>query len=182
VVDHLARGAALLGASVPSYFSAYLLIFLFAVRFKLLPVFGFGSLSHLVLPAVTLALGPAAVLARLTRASVLETLGDDYVRTARAKGVPSMRVLFIHVLRNCMVPLVTVVGLSVGHLLGGSVIVEPVFAWPGMGDLAVTAIHDRDYPLIQGFILFAAAAYLVVNLVVDLCYAWADPRIRIGVQ
>jgi ABC-type dipeptide/oligopeptide/nickel transport system permease component len=93
-----------------------------------------------------------------------------------------MRVLFIHVLRNCMVPLVTVVGLSVGHLLGGSVIVEPVFAWPGMGDLAVTAIHDRDYPLIQGFILFAAAAYLVVNLVVDLCYAWADPRIRIGVQ
>jgi peptide/nickel transport system permease protein len=179
-VDHLSRAGALLGASLPSYFTAYVLIFLFAVRVKLLPVFGFGSPAHLVLPAVTLALGPAAVLARLARASILETLGDDYVRTAKAKGVPATGVLVRHVLRNSLLPLLTVVGLSVGHLLGGSVIVEPVFAWPGMGDLAVSAIHDRDYPLIQGFILFAAVAYLLVNLAVDLSYAWADPRVRVG--
>ena len=178
-LDHLTRAGALLGASVPSYLSAYVLIFLFAVKVKLLPAFGFGSASHLVLPALTLALGPAAVLARLSRSAVLVTLGDDYVRTARAKGVRQTAVLTSHVLRNSLLPIVTVIGLSVGHLLGGSVIVEPVFAWPGMGDLAVSAIHDHDYPLIQGFVLFAAAAYLVVNLLVDLAYAWVDPRVQV---
>jgi peptide/nickel transport system permease protein len=179
LVDQLCRIGALLGASLPSYFIAYVLIFVFAVTFRLFPVFGFGSNAHLVLPAVALALGPAAVLARLTRSSVLEVLGEDYVRTARAKGARGSNVLFRHALRNAIVPLLTVVGLLVGHLLGGSLIVEWVFAWPGMGDLAVSAIHDRDYPLIQGFVLFAAAIYLLVNFVVDVGYAGLDPRVRL---
>jgi peptide/nickel transport system permease protein len=179
LLDHTTRVGALFGASLPSFFTAYVLILLFAVRLKVVPVFGFGSVAHLILPAVTLALGPAAVLARLTRSAVLEILGEDYVRTAWAKGGRARTVLFRHTLRNALIPVVTVAGLSVGHLLGGSLIVEWVFAWPGMGDLAVSAIHDRDYPLVQGFVLFAAAVYLLVNLAVDLSYAWLDPRVRL---
>lgn len=179
ILDHVSRAGALFGASVPSFFTAYLLIYLFAVRFRAVPVFGFGSAAHLVLPAVTLALGPAAVLARFTRSTVLEVLGEDYVRTAAAKGARGTAVLFRHALRNAMIPVVTIVGLSVGHLLGGSLIVEWVFAWPGMGDLAVSAIQDRDYPLVQGFVLFAATVYLVVNLLVDLSYVYLDPRVRL---
>ena len=180
LADHACRFAALIGASVPSYFIAYVLILLFAVRFRALPVFGFGSAANLVLPAVTLALGPAAVLARLTRSTVLEVLGEDYVRTARAKGASQLTVLVAHALRNSLLPLLTVVGLSLGHLLGGSLIVEWVFAWPGMGELAISAIQARDYPLIQGFVLFAGAVYVVVNFSVDLGYAWLDPRVRVG--
>lgn len=179
-IDHACRTLALVGASVPSYFAAYVLILIFAVWFRALPVFGFGSAANLVLPAVTLALGPAAVLARLTRSTVLDVLGEDYIRTARAKGVGQLSVLVAHALRNATVPLLTVMGLSFGHLLGGSLIVEWVFAWPGMGELAISAIHDRDYPLIQGFVLFAGAVYVVVNFTVDLSYAWLDPRIRVG--
>ena len=178
--DHACRIAALVGASVPSYFVAYVLILVFAVRFRAFPVFGFGSAANLVLPAVTLALGPAAVLARLTRSTVLEVLGEDYIRTARAKGASQPLVLVGHALRNSLIPLLTVVGLSLGHLLGGSLIVEWVFAWPGMGELAISAIHARDYPLIQGFVLFAGAVYVLVNFSVDLGYAWLDPRIRVG--
>jgi len=178
--DHACRVAALVGASMPSYFAAYVLILVFAVRLKALPVFGFGSAANLVLPAVTLALGPSAVLARLTRSTVLEVLGEDYIRTARAKGARQATVLVAHALRNSMVPLLTVIGLSVGHLLGGSLIVEWVFAWPGMGELAISAIHGRDYPLIQGFVLFAGAVYVAVNFTVDVGYAWLDPRIRVG--
>lgn len=179
-VDHACRIAALLGASVPSYFVAYVLILVFAVRFRTLPVFGFGSAANLVLPAVTLALGPAAVLARLTRSTVLEVLGEDYIRTARAKGASQQVVLVGHALRNSWIPILTVVGLSLGHLLGGSLIVEWVFAWPGMGELAISAIHARDYPLIQGFVLFAGTVYVLVNFSVDLGYVWLDPRIRVG--
>ncbi len=179
ILDHVSRAGSLFGASFPSFFVAYLLIYLFAVRFRAVPVFGFGSAAHLVLPAVTLALGPAAVLARFTRSTVLEVLGEDYVRTAAAKGARGTAVLFRHALRNALIPVVTIAGLSVGHLLGGSLIVEWVFAWPGMGDLAVSAIQDRDYPLVQGFVLFAAIVYLVVNLVVDLSYAYLDPRVRL---
>ena len=180
LADHVCRMAALLGASLPSYFAAYLLILLFAVQLDVLPAFGFGSAGHLVLPAITLALGPAAVLTRLTRSAVLEVLTEDFVRTARAKGVRQVGVLFRHALRNASVPLLTVAGLSLGHLLGGSLIVEWVFAWPGMGDLAIAAIHDRDYPLIQGFVLFAGLVYVLVNFAIDLAYAWLDPRIRVG--
>ncbi|MGH9225732.1 MAG: nickel ABC transporter permease [Acidimicrobiales bacterium] len=176
--DHVCRVGALLGASLPSYFIAYVLIFVFAVRLNAVPAFGFGSPAHLVLPAITLALGPAAVLTRLTRSAVLDVLDEDYVRTARAKGVRQRTILFRHVLRNAAVPLLTVAGLSLGHLLGGSLIVEWVFAWPGMGDLAIGAIHDRDYPLIQGFVLFSALVYVIVNFAIDLGYAWLDARTR----
>lgn len=179
VADHACRIAALVGASVPSYFVAYVLILVFAVRFQTLPVFGFGSAANLVLPAITLALGPAAVLARLTRSTVLEVLGEDFIRTARAKGASQRVVLVGHALRNSCIPVLTVVGLSLGHLLGGSLIVEWVFAWPGMGELAISAIHARDYPLIQGFVLFAGTVYVLVNFSVDLGYVWLDPRIRV---
>ena len=178
LADHLCRIGALLGASLPSYFIAYVLIYVFAVRLNVVPAFGFGSFGHLVLPAVTLALGPAAVLTRLTRSAVLDVLEEDYVRTARAKGVRQRAILFRHVLRNAAIPLLTVAGLTIGHLLGGSLIVEWVFAWPGMGDLAIGAIHDRDYPLIQGFVLFSALVYVLVNFAIDLGYAWLDARTR----
>ena len=178
LADHLCRVGALLGASVPSYFAAYLLIFVFAVTFRAFPVFGFGTPAHLVLPAVTLALGPASALSRLTRSSVLEVLGEDYVRTARAKGLRPFSVLLSHALRNALVPIFTVTGLSLGHLLAGAIAVETVFAWPGLGDLAVSAIRDRDYPLIQGFVLLSGLTYVLLNFAIDLSYGWADPRIR----
>lgn len=177
--DHLARAGALVGASFPSYFMAYVLIIAFAVRLDVLPVFGFGTPAHLVLPAITLALGPAATLSRLTRSAVLEVLGEDYVRTARAKGIRPRVVLARHVLRNAVVPILTVAGLSVGHLLGGSLIVEFVFAWPGLGSLAVDAIRARDYPLVQGVVLLAGATYVVVNFLVDMAHARLDPRVRL---
>ncbi|MGH9279693.1 MAG: ABC transporter permease, partial [Acidimicrobiales bacterium] len=146
VVDHLSRFGSLLGASMPSFVAAYILIFVFAVTLKVVPVFGFGSPAHLILPAICLALGPAAVLARLTRSAMLDVLGEDYIRTEWAKGMRRRTVLFRHALKNALIPVVTVIGLFVGHLLGGALIIEWVFAWPGMGDLAVSAIHARDYP------------------------------------
>lgn len=177
--DHLGRIGSLLAASIPSYFAAYLLVFVFAVTFRALPVFGFGSLAHLVLPAVTLALSPTSALVRLTRSSVLEVLGEDYVRTARAKGLGEIGILFRHALRSALVPILTVIALSLGHLLAGAIAVETVFAWPGLGDLTVTAIKDRDYPLIQGVVLLSGVAYVLVNFAVDVSYGWADPRIRL---
>jgi peptide/nickel transport system permease protein len=180
LVDQALRAAAMLAASIPSFWLAFLLITLFSVDLGLLPAAGRGGLAHLVLPAVALALGPAAVLTRLTRSAVLDALGEDFVRTARAKGVRQHAVLFHHALRNAAVPLLTVAGLALGHLLGGSLIVEWVFAWPGMGDLAINAIHDRDYPLIQGFVLFAGLVYVLVNFAIDVGYGWLDPRVRVG--
>lgn len=180
LADHLCRIASLTGASVPSYFLAYLLILLFAVRLRLLPVYGFGSTSHLVLPAVTLALGPASTLVRLTRSSVLETVSQDFIRTARSKGLNTARIFCLHALRNSLVPILTAIGLSIGRLLAGTIAVETVFAWPGLGDLTVNAIRDHDYPLIQGVVLLSGTVYVVVNFVVDVSYGWADPRVRAG--
>jgi peptide/nickel transport system permease protein len=179
--DQVCRLGALIGASVPSYFAGYVVILIFAVKLRTVPAFGFGSPNHLVLPAVTLALGPAGLLARLTRSSVLDVLSEDFVRTARSKGLGQLR-LYAHILRNASVPILTVAGLALGHLLGGSLIVEYVFAYPGMGDLAITAIQARDYPLVQGFVLFSGMAYLLVNFAIDLSYASLDPRIRLGRQ
>ena len=176
--DHLCRIGALVATSLPAYLLAYLLILLFAVRLQLLPVLGFDSPRHLVLPALTLALGSAGSLTRFTRAAVLEVLGEDYVRTARAKGLGTRRVLFVHAMRNAAVPVVTVVGLSLGGLLGGAFVVEWIFNWPGLGTLAVDAINAKDYPVIQGFVLVTATAYVVVNFVTDLAYGALDPRIR----
>lgn len=182
LVDHGSRVSALLGASLPSFFVGYLLMFVFGVQLGLLPVFGFTSLEHLVLPATTLALGSSAILTRLTRSSVLEILGEDFIRVGRAMGLRPTAVLFRHALRNALVPVLTVVGLSFGHLLSGTVIVEWIFSWPGLGKLAIDAIHARDLPLIQGFVLFTGTMYVIVNLLTDLAYVWADPRVRLRGQ
>jgi len=175
-VDHAVRTVALVGASVPGFWVAYLLILAFSVHLHVFPPFGTGGLSHLVLPAVTLALFDVALLARLTRAAVLETLGEDHVRTARAKGLAERRVLVMHALRPALIPLVTWSGMSFGYLLGYSVVVETVFAWPGLGYTAVLAIQARDYPFIQAFALVMAVVFVGLNLAVDLLYPHIDPR------
>lgn len=179
-VDHASRLVALAGASLPSFWLAFLLIIVFAVQLRLLPVSGRGTPRHLVLPAITLGVALAAPLTRLTRSSMLEVLGEDYVRTARAKGLHERAVLGVHALRNALIPVVTVAGMSFGHLLGGAVIVETVFAWPGVGKLVVDSIFDRDYPLIQGYVLFMGTIFVLINLSVDLLYVWLDPRMRLA--
>lgn len=179
LTDHSSRVAALLGASVPGFFVAYLLMFVFGVQLRVLPIFGFDSPEHLVLPAVTLALGSAAILTRLTRSSLLEVLGEDYIRVGEAMGLRPRAVLFRHGLRNAVIPILTVIGLSFGHLMAGAVIVEWIFNWPGLGKLALDAIHARDYPLIQGFVLFTGTVFVLMNLATDLAYVWADPRVRL---
>ena len=176
-VETLLMSASLVGISMPSFWLGLLLILLFGLVLHWLPIAGGSGWRALVLPAVTLAAQAAAVLARLTRASLLEVLPSDYVRTARAKGVASRRVLFHHALRNALIPVVTVIGLQFGGLLGGAVIVESVFARSGLGRFAVGAIQARDFPLIQGIVVFAAAVYALVNLSVDVLYLALDPRI-----
>lgn len=181
VLDHVCRIGALVGASLPGYLTAYVLILFLAVRVRLFPVFGCASASSLVLPALTLALGSSATLTRVTRSTVLDVLGEDYVRTARAKGARTSVVLFRHALRNASLPIVTILGLSLAGLIGGAFIVEWIFAWPGIGTLAVDAINDKDYPMIQGFVLFTAASYVVVNFLTDMAYVSLDPRTRLGI-
>ena len=176
--DQLARLASLAGASMPSFWLALSLIVFFAVRLSMVPVAGRGGLDSYVLPVVTLAVTPAAVLARFTRSTMLEILDDDYMRTARAKGLTEWRTVLGHGIRNALVPLLTAFSISLGHLLAGAVIVETIFVWPGVGKLALDAISNRDYPMIQGFVLYAGATFAVINLLVDLAYGVIDPRIR----
>jgi peptide/nickel transport system permease protein len=179
-VDHLIRAAALLGASIPAFWLGYLLILAFAVSIHLLPAFGPGGPSHLILPACTLALFDLAMLARLTRAATLETLGEDYIQTARAKGLRERQTLIRHALRAALVPLVTWTGMTFGFLFGYSVVVETVFAWPGLGYATVQAVQARDYPFIQAFVLLMGTLFVLLNLGVDVAYAWVDPRLRFG--
>ncbi len=181
-VDQLTRGVAMLGASIPSFWLALLLIIFFSVKLQLLPSSGRGGFDHLILPALALGLGDAAIIARLTRSSLLEVLGEDYVTTARAKGISEGRVVVRHVLRNSLAAIVTQVGLAFGFLLAYSAIVEVIFVWPGIGLLAVEAIGQRDYNMIQGFVVFAGTIFVVINLVVDLLYLWLDPRVTLGPQ
>lgn len=180
LTDHTSRMAALLGASVPSFVLAYLLILLFAVSLRVLPVAGRGGWRHAILPALTLAIAAAAGLTRLARASLLEVLSEDYLRTAHAKGLPAARVIVRHALRNALIPIVTLMGVRLGALLGGAVIVETVFAWPGLGKHVVDSIYARDYPTIQGFVLFIGTVFVVVNLLVDVVYVAIDPQIRLA--
>ena len=179
-IDHLSRVFALLGASMPSYWLAYLLILLFAVQLKWLPVAGSQSWKHAILPGLTLGIAGSASLMRLTRAEILETLSQDYIRTARSKGLSNVRVMVGHALRTSLIPLTTVLGMRFAGMLGGAVIVETIFSWPGVGKLIVDAIFDRDYPMIQGFVIFMGTTFLLVNLIVDLGYSVIDPRIRLG--
>jgi peptide/nickel transport system permease protein len=178
--DQVVRVCSLAGASVPSFWLALLLISLFAVRFSLVPVAGRQGPASVVLPIFALALTPAAVLARFTRSTMLETLGEDYVRTARAKGLPGWRVVGRHALRNSLIPVVTAFGTSLGHLLVGAVVIESIFIWPGLGKLAIDAILQRDYPMIQALVLYSGVVFVAINLLIDLSYTLLDPRIRLG--
>lgn len=178
-LDSLISVVSLLGQSVPSFWLGIMLILLFARQLQLLPSSGSSGWSHLVLPAVTLAMPLIGVLTRLVRSGLLDVLHEDYVRTARAKGLSPRAVLAWHAMRNMLIPVVTVVGLQLGNLLGGAVIVETVFGWPGVGRLVVDAINQRDYPLVQVSILFITVSFVVINLLVDLSYGLLDPRIRV---
>jgi ABC-type dipeptide/oligopeptide/nickel transport system permease component len=178
-VDGLISILSLLGQSVPSFWLGIMLILLFSRNLRIFPSSGSEGWTHLVLPAVTLALPLIGVLTRLVRSGLLEVMHEDYVRTARAKGLASGAVLTRHALRNMLIPVVTVAGLQLGNLLGGTVIVETVYGWPGIGRLLVDAIFHRDYPLIQAAILFITAGFILINLLVDLSYVYLDPRIRL---
>jgi len=179
-VDGDAIAVALLGVSVPVFWSGFLLMIVFALELGWLPASGRGTWRHLVLPAVTVGVSSAAFIARITRGAVLEALAQDYVRTARAKGLAPRRVVLRHALRNALLPIVTVVGLQLGGLLGGAVLTETVFAWPGVGRLLVDAIVARDLPLVQGSVLVVSLLFILVNLTVDLSYAAINPKVRYG--
>ena len=178
LTDYAATALALAGISTPIFWSGLLLILLFSVRLEWLPAGGTGTLRHLVLPALSLGLFGAGVLARQTRSGMLEVLGQDFVRTARAKGLPERVVVVKHALKNALIPVVTVLGDQFGRLLGGAILTETVFAWPGMGRYLIESISQRDYPAVQGAILVFAAAVVIVNLLVDLSYGMLDPRVR----
>jgi peptide/nickel transport system permease protein len=177
-LDALVTSGALLGQSVPSFWLGIMLIMVFSVRLRWLPSFGLGTAAHLVLPAITLSAFSLARLTRLVRAGMLDVLGQDYIRTARAKGLRDRLVVAKHALRNVLLPVVTLVGLDAGFLLGGAIIVETIFAWPGMGQLALQAVSNRDFPLVQANVIFMASLFVVINLVVDLVYTLVDPKIR----
>ena len=171
---------ALLGVSMPSFWLGLLLIFTFSLHLGWFPATGGGDLWHLVLPSVTLGMIASAIIARLTRSSMLEVLGQDYVRTARAKGLAWWGVVVRHALKNALIPVITIFGLQFGNLLAGAVIVETVFSRPGLGRLIVGGILAKDFPLVQGTVLFVATAYVMINVLVDITYAFVDPRIRFG--
>jgi len=176
-VDHAGMVLALLGQSMPVYWLGIMLILLFAVRLNLLPAFGSGSLRHLILPAITLGAFSMARIARLTRSGMLEVLGQEYVRTARAKGLAERRIILKHALKNAAIPVITVIGLDLGTLLGGAVITETIFAWPGVGRLAVQAIANRDYPVVQSAVFVLASIFVLINFLVDILYTYVDPRV-----
>jgi ABC-type dipeptide/oligopeptide/nickel transport system permease component len=178
VVDYVSTVFALLGQSMPTFWLGIMLILFFSVSLNLLPSSGRGTLEHLILPAVTLGLFTTARITRLTRSGMLEVLNQDYIRTARAKGVSDPPVVWKHALKNAAIPIVTIVGLELGTLLGGSVITETIFAWPGVGRLSVQAIYNRDYPVVQAAVFLLASTFVLVNLVVDVVYTYLDPRIR----
>jgi ABC-type dipeptide/oligopeptide/nickel transport system permease component len=185
-LDLLARIGSLLGLSVPNFWLGLILILLFSVNLRWLPSGGFApflaepqaNLRFLILPAITLGVALAAVTMRMTRSAMLEVLSQDYVRTAHAKGNSVSRTLRVHALRNALIPVVTVVGLQFGWLLGGAVVVETIFSWPGIGQLVLQSIISRDYPLVQGGVMFLAAGFILSNLVVDVSYECIDPRVR----
>ncbi len=178
LLDYLTMTGALLGVSMPNFWLGLLLILFFAVTLKWFPVFGYGGLRHLVLPAVTLGTGMAAITTRLTRSSMLNVLKQDYIVAARSKGLSEGKIISSHALKNSLIPVITIVGLQIGHLLEGTVIVESIFAWPGLGKLLVDSIFARDFSMIQGCVFLFAILFVLVNLLVDISYVYLDPRIR----
>ena len=178
VWDYLGMGGAVLGQAIPGFWLGLMLIYLFSVRLGWLPTGGTGGPLHYVMPVLVLGAFYAARMARLTRSSVLDTLGEDYILTARAKGLAELVVVGKHTLKNAAIPIVTLAGLETGQLLGGAVITETIFAWPGVGRLTVQALLNRDFPLVLAAVFVASLTYTLINLVVDLLYGWIDPRTR----
>lgn len=178
IIDNLATTTALLGISTPGFVLGPLMIYFFAIKLDLLPVSGWYGLEYLILPAITLGAALAAILTRMVRSSVIEELNEDYVRTARAKGLNERQVIYKHVLKNGLIPVVTVIGLQFGVLLAGAIITEMIFSWPGLGRLTIDAINSRDYPVVQGCILMIALTYIIANTLTDLAYRLLDPRIK----
>ena len=178
--DTGAMSFSMLGVSIPNFWLGPVLILIFSLWLGWLPVSGRSGLASVILPSLTLATGLIAVLSRMVRSSMLEVLGEDYMRTARAKGLPPKRVILHHGLRNALLPVITMLGLQLGALLAGAVITETVFSWPGIGLLTIESIQSRDYPVVQACVLLISVTYVLVNLLTDLAYAWVDPRVRLG--
>jgi ABC-type dipeptide/oligopeptide/nickel transport system permease component len=178
-IDLAAMSVALVGQSVPNFWLAIMMILLFAVSWGLLPTSGRGGVAHVVMPAAAIAINLMALLTRLVRSTMIEMLSEDYVRTARAKGLRELFVTGRHALPNALIPLVTVVGLQFGYILGGAVVIETIFTWPGVGLFTIQAILNRDYPVVQAAVVVLATAVVLINLAVDLLYVWLDPRIRV---
>jgi peptide/nickel transport system permease protein len=176
--DNVSMFVALVGVAAPVFWMALMLQLLFAVQLRWLPATGMGGIRHLILPAITLGMASAALMARITRSSMLDVLKQDFITTARAKGLAERVVVYKHALKNALIPVVTVLGLQFGILLGGAVLTETVFAWPGVGRLLVDAILRRDYPIVQGTVMLLAFLFVIINLVVDVIYAFLDPRIH----
>jgi ABC-type dipeptide/oligopeptide/nickel transport system permease component len=177
-VDHATMGIALIGQSAPTFFLGILFILTLSLKAGWFPTSGRGGWEHLVLPALTLGAFSMASIARLTRSAVLDVLRQDYVRTARAKGLPEMAVVVKHTLKNAALPVVTITGLQFGTLLGGAVVTETVFAWPGIGRLAIQSIYNRDYPIVQCTVFLSAILFIVLNFAIDMVYGLLDPRVR----
>lgn len=178
MVDNVSMVGALLAASLPNFWLALVLIIIFSFNLRLTPVAGYGELKHIVLPSLTLGVASAGLIARFTRSSMLEVIRKDYITVARAEGLRERTVLFKYALKNALVPIVTVVGLEIGRLLGGAFFVEMIFAWPGIGRLSIQALQDRNYPVALGCISVTAIIFVIINLIVDILYAYIDPRIR----
>jgi len=178
LMDSVSMIGALLGVAMPNFWLGLMLILLFSVNLKILPSSGFNGPLSLILPAITLGTGAAAIITRMTRSSMLEVIRQDYIRTARAKGVAEKTVINKHALKNALIPIITVVGLQFGYLLGGAVLTETVFSWPGVGRLMVDSIKQRDLPVVMGSVLFLATTFTIVNLLVDILYGFVDPRIK----
>ena len=176
--DHVSTVITVLGQATPGFWLGLMLIYVFAVHLRWLPTGGMGTAAHVVMPAVVLAAFYSARVARLTRSAVLDTLGEDYVLTARAKGLAETRVIGKHTLRNSAIPIVTLAGLEAGQLLGGAVVTETIFAWPGLGRLTVQALLNRDFPVVMAAVSFTSIVYTLMNLLVDVAYGWLDPRVR----
>ncbi len=179
-IDHFCRIFSLLGISIPSFWLGLILIWVFSVQLHLLPAFGYGGLKHLILPVLTWSFSFMAIKTRFVRSCLLDALSQDYVVTARAKGLPERVVVFRHALRNALIPIITYFSLSLHHLIVGSIMVEVVFSWPGLGSLLVESVFRRDFPVVQALVFISGVMFVVVNLIVDLLYAVIDPRIRYG--
>src|SRR5436305_7752016 len=179
-IDLLAMGVALFGQSVPNFWLAIMMILLFAVSWGWLPTSGRGGWTHVVMPAAAIAINLMALLTRLVRTTMIEALSEDFVRTGRSKGLREVAVVLRHALPNALIPLVTVIGLQFGFILGGAVVIETIFTWPGVGLFTIQAILNRDYPVVQASVFVLATAVVLINLTVDLLYVWLDPRIRVG--